>query len=116
VTAKVATGTYALGVHRQGSTPLDQRCEPRYVFKLFSDSAPTARHRTSDEGAGKMGECRVPAAGQSLDQTGAERIRIGRAARSWLLGGHMQMFAQYACKGARGLTAHELAHESQGAQ
>ena len=31
-------------------------------------------------------------------------------------GGHMQMFAQYACKGARGLTAHELAHESQGAQ
>ena len=116
MTANVATGTYALGVHRQGSTPLNQRCEPRYVFKLFSDNAPTDRHRTSDEGAGNMGGCRVPAAGQSLDQPGAERVRIGRAARSWMLGGHMQMFAQYACKRARGLTAPELAHESQGAQ
>lgn len=38
------------------------------------------------------------------------------APRSWMLGGHMQMFAQYACKGARGLTAHELAHESRGGQ
>ena len=63
-----------------------------------------------------MGGCRVPGAGQLLDQSGGERIRIGRAARSWMLGGHMQMFAQYACKGARGLTAHELAHESQSAQ
>jgi hypothetical protein len=62
-----------------------------------------------------MGGCRVPAARQSLDQIGAERIRIGR--RAILdVGGHMQMFAQYACKGARGLTAHELAHESRRAQ
>ena len=56
---------------------LGQRSEPRLVFKLFSASASTDPSlRTSVEGAGNIGGCRVPAAIQPLDQADAARTRI----------------------------------------